>query len=148
MSKIKYPEIAIYLGRAAELDGDQWVWTWTKKDNFALVSDMEPNTGLYIFGVKKFRLEPQSPSKRASKLYTKFNRRYPDQCYWTSAPAATELVGRANYIVYESDKFGAKKKYIHEFESKPKIYVDNPRKPRMLALLGGKIEITKRGIEG
>jgi len=146
---IKYPEIATYLGRAVELDGSQWQWTWNKRDNFALVADMEPDTGLFIFGIHNAKTEPIDPTnKRAAAMYRRFNRRYPDQCFHTTAPEAKMMVGVANHIVYESDKFGPMRQYIHKFETPPSIYVDNPNKPRFLAILGGNIRITKRGIEG
>lgn len=60
-----------------------------------------------------------------------------------------ERIGRAMSIIYRSDKFGTKAKdYIHAFKQYPTVSVDNPNRPRIVALRGGRIKVTAEGITG
>lgn len=60
-------------------------------------------------------------------------------------------IGRAMNIVYRSDKFsrsGDTSDYIHAFNAYPTVSVDNVKRPKIVALRGGRIRVTKEGIKG
>lgn len=60
-------------------------------------------------------------------------------------------IGRAMNIVYRSDKFsksGDTSEYIHAFNAYPTVSVDNVKRPKIVALRGGRIRVTKEGIKG
>ena len=58
-------------------------------------------------------------------------------------------IGRAKAIVYRSDKFSTTDNdYIHAFTKYPTVSVDNEKRPKMVALRGGKITVTAEGIKG
>lgn len=58
-------------------------------------------------------------------------------------------LGRAMSIIYRSDKFSTKPAdYIHAFKKYPTVSVDNMKRPRIVAIRGGKIRVTAEGITG
>jgi hypothetical protein len=60
-------------------------------------------------------------------------------------------IGRAMNIVYRSDKFstaGHTSDYVHAFRTYPTVSVDDPKRPQIVALRGGRIRIRKEGITG
>lgn len=86
--------------------------------------------------------------KRGERLYKIFNRRESDELLRGNVSELKQRAGIALHVVYHSDKFGPARDYIHRFDAGPTVWVDNPSKPRIIGLIGGKIRITKRGIEG
>lgn len=223
------PETVVNLGRVVELNTDTWIWTWNKKDNFIVCSDVagkrlfifpcpprvnpDCKTGMQIQSIMfstdkwtatkakkwltehgyktpkvdrsgkhlRFRQAPPShfkkdtfrtkvfdkkrgiksvmacpyqkyalnPGKtRGERLFKLFNRADPRESLRGKVVDRTKKTGKGVHIVYNSDKFGKRENYIHEFETAPTVWVDNAKKPRMIALTGGRIRITARGIEG
>jgi hypothetical protein len=66
-------------------------------------------------------------------------------------PREFTKIGRAMSIVYRSDKFskpGKTSDYIHSFRKYPSVSVDDPKRPKIVALRGGQIKIKKEGITG
>jgi hypothetical protein len=60
-----------------------------------------------------------------------------------------EPIGSAISIAYRSDKFSNKPNdYIHIFDNPPTVSVDQRKKPKIVALRGGKIKVTAEGIRG
>ena len=122
------PKVLVQLGRAVEIDGDVWEWTWNKGDKWILTASTN-GRALYLF---------QAPKQQVDL----------DRSLSGKVPALRQRAGCANHIVYASDKFGDMAEYIHIFEKLPIVWTDNPKKPRIIALTGGSIRVTKRGIEG
>lgn len=232
MKAPQIPKTLVKLGRAVEIDGDQWVWTWTKKDDFCVACNVSGRC-LYIFplgrssaranpkkgglivqsvlfdsgqwtkkaavdwlkkngfaglicdetrdhfryrqvdpihfkrrsfrtkdldskrGIKAIMAIPSSkhnPSggelAQAKKLFKRFNHYDATKELIVSVAEKGSEVGSCNHIIYESDKFGKKEHFIHKFEDRPIIFVDNPQKPRVLVLYGKHTKVTFKGIEG
>lgn len=148
MKPPKIPSPLVELGRAIELDGTDWIWTWNKRDNWIVASDKDGKR-LYLY--KKHRQIVNRNSKaieKGDKLYTQFNRRYAQNQTIGTVRDVRHLAGLAIHVVYESDKFGPIRHYIHTFETRPKIWLDKPSEPSIIALTHGRIKITRRGIEG
>lgn len=143
------PKVLVQLGRAIEIDGNEWEWTWNKGDKWILCASTN-GRALYLFQApkKQVDLDPNVVVKKGEKLYDIFNHRDFDKSLSGKVPALRQRAGLAHHIVYASNKFGGMAEYIHRFEKQPIVWTDNPKKPRIIALTGGSIRITKRGIEG
>jgi len=91
-----------------------------------------------------------SEKKAAIKIYSEFQKRRPDTIRVThmKTPSALIRLGRADSIMYESDKWGKKPTlYKHTFESNDcEVYWD--LKNKALVIRGSELEVTRRGIEG
>jgi hypothetical protein len=97
--------------------------------------------------LKKWARYP-NPSK-AVDLYKRFNRRNPTHDDLLDVPRPSKRIGRALHIVYRSKKFGGKyKNYIHQFDNPPVVWADKTTNPKTLVIQGGKIRVTRNGIEG
>lgn len=142
------PKTLVYLGEAIEVEADAVTWRWAKSDLF-IVAASESGRSIFVFcrPKKRIRKAPQE-RKKAEKLYKNFNRRPAAGGQKIDVPEATKRVGRVLHIVYRSTKFGPSKSFIHVFERPPLVWVDKINRPKILALTGGKIIITRRGIEG
>jgi hypothetical protein len=57
-------------------------------------------------------------------------------------------VGRITQIVYRSDKWDGWHDYVHAFENKTNLSMDNDDDPILMKISGSKLRITARGIEG
>lgn len=142
------PLILVELGRAVELETTTWIWTWNERDNF-VVSATEDGKKLAVFKKPTKKNGPEISKKTSgSNLYRAFHGYSWNQTKSGSAAIAQVDGGKAIHIIYQSDKFGDDAKYIHDFELAPNVYVDDLKKPSILELTGGKIRITRRGIEG
>lgn len=160
---LKLPAVLCGLGRAMEVsvtDGDQkYVFRWTTKHQVQLYSSVNGNTLYCVKTVKKdidqksfsSRVESAKPSvAKGIKLYEK----------WHDWDASNGCVidhprgflfdcGRADQIVYASDKWsGRTKHYYHDFQTPPKVWVNSKTAPTVLILTGGKIQVKKEGITG
>lgn len=143
------PKTLVNLGRAVELDCDTWNWTWNKRDNYIVCCNVQ-GSRLFIFPAPsrdRSKREKMSNTK-GKRLFKLFNRADPIDSLRGRVVDRIKKTGQGLHIVYNSDKFGKKENYIHEFDSSPTVWVDNPKKPRMIATTGGRIRITARGIEG
>lgn len=143
---INVPGILVELGKAVEIALDDTV---IKFSGCALASNVN-GTRLYI--VKKTGRRSARPSecatvKKARSLYSKFTDFESENDYRLKAgEGAFELIGQADHIVYESDKWtGKKTEYIHEFKTPPNIYAN---KAKTMLVLTGKIRVKKEGITG
>lgn len=147
----KLPTQMVYLGRAVELDGDDWKWTWSKRDNYALCSN-PAGTQLFIIPKLKFGADtyPKQRKGRGAKLSRLFKARGVESVARVKPPATKfSKAGRAIHVVYESDKWDRRPtQYIHTFDTPPIVYASNPKKPKALIITGGKIRVTARGIVG
>lgn len=143
------PRMVVELGRAIEVDGTEWIWTWNTRDNWVVASSVSGNR-LYLF--KKPGETVDNPKsdlfKRGSKLYRAFTRHSVDKTKKGTVAVPRKQVGRAIHVVYESAKFGKTAHYIHTFDKQPIVWVDKPNLPKIMVLTGGDIRITRRGIEG
>ena len=145
----KVPQILVDLGRAVEVIGDTWEWTWNKKDNWVLSSSAD-GEALYLFAKPKQAAEsiPKAKTKNARALYKRFSRKDFEGALRGEVKDLIKKAGNAIHIVYESDKFGNLAEHIHHFDYSPDIWVDKPNKPSVMALISSKIRVTARGIEG
>lgn len=146
------PKVLVILGRAVELKGDEFCWKWTKRENSVLCSNIA-GTRLYISPMPKDAVKIEKPDKSvatAKKLFKRFTPK--GSAGYTAAvgrvPEALQKRGLAVSIKYESDKFGKKELYIHDFEKRPRAWSNKATKPTVVVIEGGKISITSRGIEG
>lgn len=140
----------VELGRAKELDTTTWLWTWNQRDNFVVACNDAGNT-LYIFKKprRKTKLNPNTANfRKGSLLYGRFRGYDAERVGKSMEKKTPKNGGFALHVIYHSDKFGDSAYYIHEFEKLPKVWVDNPKKPTMIKIVGGKIKVTARGIEG
>lgn len=140
------PNHGATLGRACELDTTTWIWTWNKKDNYKLFCGPTLKT-LYII-TSEHKSKPGYDKLQA--IADKYGIPADDisgALYSTKNPRSRG--GRANYIVYSTDRYTDKnEKYIHSFEIPPIVRCDNVRKPKIIAITGGDFRITKEGIVG
>lgn len=143
------PLVLIELGRLVELQTGDHRWKWTKKENW-IVCASESGKRLYLFPKPK-----QQPSSRTTtyakdgvKLYKLFNHRKYDRLVTGKINDLQYREGRAIHIIYHSDKFGRGSNYIHSFDKPPIVWTNNKKSPKIVALTGGEIKITSRGIEG
>lgn len=145
------PSVLVELGRAIELDSDTWTWTWNQRDNWSVTASSDGKR-IFLFKRPPQKNKVASPKnryiKRGERFYRVFNRRKADEVFKGSVHELKKRVGRAIHVVYESNKFGPKRQYIHTFDAQPIVWVDKENLPKIVALTGGDIRITKRGIEG
>lgn len=161
------PDTLALLGNVVELDieknfGSQWL-TWefhlTGTRSRYLCSNAAGNT-LYIFPTKTTKADDKDLKKRRANIVKTANL----FATWQQDPASKYSifklkevplinVGKANHIVYKSDKWGESDIYIHNFDSRMTVYTPkqaltaiNP--PPIIMIKGTKLKVTKRGIEG
>lgn len=96
---------------------------------------------------QKWSLNP-AQFDSGKKLYSKFTRKSVDGALSGIVPELRYHAGKAHHVVYASDKFGPCEDYIHVFDARPDIWVDNHKNPKIVALTGAHIRVTPRGIEG
>ncbi len=144
------PKTLVELGRAVEIETTTRRWRWSKKDNWVVCA----STGgkrLFVFQKpkKKSTQKEGSSIRRGQRLYDVFSGRPSEQIVQGKVPELRyKGEDRAVHIIYHSDKFGSPAKYIHEFDTPPIVWTSSQTNPKMIALTGGKITITDRGIEG
>ena len=125
--------------------------TWPAK-TFGLYANPKGNT-LFILkrkGAKKQKLDMGNGEiQRGVELYGRFQDFSPGcgTVLKTGGVESAKKIGRVSNILYSSSKWGDKNVlYIHTFKVQP-IFRINER-TRCAIISGGKIRVTKRGIEG
>jgi hypothetical protein len=156
---IKLPKVLIQLGRAVEVRTDERVFKWTAKSGCNLWCSATGKT-LYclVTTVKDFSkadLEravqrSQDTVDAGMKLYEKWSEFDPCSGSLGTPPRGfLHHQGRAQSIIYSSDKWvGTVRKYIHEFKKPPVVWANKKSEPTLLVLSGGHIRVEKRGIVG
>lgn len=153
---IKIPSPLVNLGWAIEIKGTHVHYVWPKGD--AILACNESGNRIFAIESKPIsghRLEDLWKGKskkieKAMKLYSTWSE------FDTSEGTALERpkgfvfnVDRCLMIVYSSDKWtGRIRSFKHPFEMPPKMWVNKKTAPTVVMLRGGKISITKDGIEG
>jgi hypothetical protein len=123
------------------------------RGDFALCSN-KSGTELWIISRKGGKkIDTTDVDRGAEKLYESFTGFEHDSVgkLVHAKPGQFVRVGRAMSVVYRSDKFnkpGKTSDYIHSFRSYPSVSVDNPKRPKIVALRGGHIRVKKEGITG
>lgn len=123
------------------------------RGDFALCSN-RAGTQLWIVSRKKSKnVDATHIDSRAGALYETFTGFEHDSIGRLIHAKLTEFkrVGKALSIVYRSDKFskpGKTADYIHSFHHYPSVSVDDPKRPNIVCLRGGRIRIRKEGITG
>lgn len=132
-------------------DGQQL--KFPRSGKFALCSNRS-GTELWIL-TRADAKKVQASDEKAETLFEKFTGFEHDQdnaaLMVQVSPKKFTQIGRAMNIVYRSDKFskpGKTADYIHPFEKYPLVSVDNPNRPSIVALRGGKIRVKEEGITG
>ena len=154
---MRIPSKLVQLGEALELDTTQWEWTWLIKDGMQLWSNPEGNT-LVLLSKNKTKnrtswlTNGKEPDiKQAQKLYSRF------QDFDSETKRAINLTkepklerrGVANFICYQSNKWDEKNQgWQHDFNNRPAVWSDNPKRPYVIIIHGKKVRVTARGIEG
>jgi hypothetical protein len=129
------------------------VWEFTKKDSFLICT---PSTarGIYIFSSKrlKFRskINATEKLKKSISVWQTWSNFELDSI--KSTPQISKKLssdGLIHAICYESDKWTGKKRgYIHTLTSNVNLYIDSKTSPSFFRTMGGKLRVTKRGLEG
>lgn len=123
------------------------------RGDFALCSN-RAGTQLWIVSRKKSKnVDATHIDSKAGALYETFTGFEHDSIGKLVHAKLTRFksLGRALAIVYRSDKFskpGKTSDYIHSFTRYPSVSVDDPKRPKIVALRGGRIKIRKEGITG
>lgn len=156
---LKLPNVLVHLGNVVEVKGDNVHYQWSQKDGVGLYSNPK---GMTLYCLK-------TAKKQASKddflSVVESNREQVDsavslyESWHDFEPLTGSLmprpkgflyrVDRVHAIVYQSDKWtGKTTSYIHEFRSKPILWVNNKTRPSVAILSGGQIQVRKEGITG
>lgn len=144
----KIPDVLVYLGRAVELLTEKAKYTWTIKDKCNIYAN-DTGSRLYILRVEKSKTKPSKEARSAKELYKRWSHGTVDKLSMVKInEPKIYKTSRANHIIYWSDLFvGDTNRHIHTFETKPLVWL--PKKTlSTVVLTGGKISITKGGIEG
>lgn len=144
------PLVLVELGRLVELQTDSVRWKWTAKEDWIVCSN-ESGKRLFLFPrpPKKPVKDSTAYAKKGERLYKIFNHRKSDKLLKGKICDLKRREGRAIHIIYRSDKFGGRaSNYIHSFDKPPIVWVNSTKNPKIVALTGGDIRITTRGIEG
>ena len=126
------PAVLVVLGRAVELEGSDFSWSWTKKDKMILSSNTR-GSRLYITPAPTRDVKISKPDKaikKAKQLYRTFSPK--GHNYSAAVGKASESLQKRGWvasIVYESDKFGKTELYVHDFETLPRAWANKITKP-------------------
>lgn len=156
---IKIPPVLCCIGQAVEVETDTGKFKFKIKDRVMLYTT---TNGKKLFCLKSSsKISSKSDFENAVKnkqdqvsdamdLYNQWHDFEAVSGSLVSAPRGFLFeAGRANHIIYSSDKWGGKKrKYIHEFKKPPKVWANKKTDPTLLVLTGGKIAVKKEGITG
>lgn len=120
---------------------------------FALCAN-RAGTELWIL-TRKNSKRVHASDEQAERLFEKFTGFEHDQdgaaLMVQVNPKRMVKLGRATNIVYRSDKFskpGKTSDYIHPFQKYPIVSVDSQKRPSIVALRGGRIQVKQEGITG
>jgi len=150
MTAPQIPKLLIVLGRLVEIDTIDHTYGWIKKDNFVLCTN-EDGTKLFAFknkSKKSTQLSDNENYKRAKRLYRNFNSYEAKSLKKETINNLKQQESRCIYVIYSSDKEGKRQNYIHTFKKRPVVWVDRLNNPNIIALVGGNIRVTTRGILG
>ena len=158
----KLPAVVTVLGDAVEIrarlnDGTDRLYRFGSGNRRrAFLCSNPSGRRLYVLPVKPVpasRLKKRpitNEIKRAARMYEKWSDFEADRGSLIDVPKKRlNKVGRVTHVVYRSDKWdGRANDYIHSFDAPPILWADRKAKPDVLALTGGKIRVTQRGIVG
>lgn len=156
-----FPTTGVLLGRAVELGfTNDKAFKW--RSGALLITNAAGDRLWIIIGTKLKRSTKaindyakrysitESEVKKAGQRYTKWSEFEPEQLSVARVSGRKlKIIGKAQYIVYESDKWEDKKhKYCHTFKVPPMVRADNKTNPGLIAISGGKLRVQPRGIIG
>ncbi len=97
------------------------------------------------------RLEEGSATTKATGTFEKWAQRQAEKAYDLTFPKGKRHwfgAGKVHRIDYWSDKWGDDAEYTHDFQKGVKLYVlQKGPKSAMWVIRGGRMTVTKRGIE-
>lgn len=123
------------------------------RGDFALCSNTSGSEIWIVSRKNSKKIDTTDVDSKAEKLYETFTGFEHDKVgkLVHVRPKQFTRIGRAMAIIYRSDKFSSPGKtsdYIHSFRKYPSVSVDDPKRPKLVALRGGNIRIRKEGITG
>jgi hypothetical protein len=147
-SVMRIPATLVLLGEPIEIEADKGSWKFPK-NKFYLASDMMGRE-LWILPMPKTKKYADYVPSRAARLFARFVGWSPDTAYRFEVPDfAKRPLGTAISVAYRSGKWtGRKIGYIHDFDYRTKIEVDNISRPSVWRLSGPKLRIKAVGITG
>jgi hypothetical protein len=133
----------IRVGGTGKLDRQEW------EDENGWMMLWSPLLSAVIC-VPKQELQPSPDTDEDTETIVKrFNKRNPRGQSYCDIPAAKlDELGKAKHIVYRSDKWnpGTFHDYIHDFQAGVRCFADNPIKPKVIVICGGRLTVTERGL--
>lgn len=141
------PATVVQLGKAIEISlmND----TILKLRGYLLVSNPEGTKLFCLKGGKKKTVQPGDGStvSKARSLYARFTDFEAENAFSLQAESDKMTnIGKADHIVYESDKWtGRSVEYIHEFDKPPDVWANKSK--TVIALIGA-IKVKREGITG
>jgi hypothetical protein len=152
--KSKLPDYLVILGSPLEIRMKAGhTWEFTKNDSWLICT---PSTarGIYIFSSKRLKLKTKT--KDTGKLRTSISVWQTWSDFEVDSVKSTPQIskelkngGLIEAICYISDKWTGKPRgYIHTLTSNVKLYIDNMSSPSFFRTIGGRLRVTKRGLEG
>lgn len=119
------------------------------KKHVRWVGHMGPGEGIAVAGKSRQELFKKAGSEKSAKLFRRWAARDPVQMGKLSlGDYPLKPYGRAIHIVYRSDKWhpGRTDDYIHKFGPKVRMAVANGEPPKAIAISGGRLTVTERGL--
>lgn len=139
------------LGHVLEVEIDGAVFVWRKGDCELLWSPAAK--ALVWFDANEKPLEPDDDVniRSASLAFERFKDRDPNRLRRAEYPVGGQWrsYGKAVRVDYHSDKWGQRASYTHDLGRGVVLYRQGPvAGPWCFVLRGGKLRLTRRGIEG
>lgn len=150
VSRIPALLVDIADARAVELE-DGSTLRFALKDRYALCCNRKGDEIWIMSRKRSKRVSAEGQDANAERLYERFTGYEADEVgnLVQFPPITLERVGRAISVKYRSDKFSRNSHdYLHPFKFYPTVSVDRKKNPRVIALRGGKIQVTTEGIKG
>jgi len=118
-------------------DPTGWVMLWS------------PRLGAVICIPQGLMESSDDEDSDSAAIVKRWNKRSPKGSGYMEIPRSKlNELGKAKHIIYRSDKWnpGTFHDYIHEFQEGVRCFVDNPKKPKMFVICGGRLTVTERGL--
>lgn len=143
------PATLVLLGEPIDVStdsGETWTFSRGKFYFAASISGKE----LWIIPKPERQTIAREVPTEAAKLFKRFTGWHPDKAYrFTESEFQGKKFGFAVSVAYRSNKWTGKRVgYIHTFENRTSIQVDNKNNPGVWRISGTKLNVEARGITG
>jgi len=146
---MQIPDTLVLLGEPIEIEtetGERWEFG---RNRFYFASTMDGRS-LWILP-KPPRKKPISTiPKKAANLFKRFTGWHPDKAHtFLTEKVSLKSFGTAKSVSYRSNKWsGRQVSYIHDFENRTLLQVDNKKNPGIWRISGHKLKVEAVGITG